>query len=193
MYGLQTTWQAYGSSFADLTVLGNFVDNHDNPRFLNERNDPIAYRNALAWVLLSEGIPIVYYGTESSFSGGNDPACREILWPTGYTGNGTQLGAFITQLVAFRKAAAVWNYAQVQRYADDTFYAFTRGATFVAMTNVGTGGATQTRTITYQPYANGATLCNLFACADCVTVANGAFDVTLTGGEPKVYAPTIHC
>lgn len=193
MYQLQSTWQAYGAAFSDLTVLGNFADNHDNPRFLNQRNDVVAYSNALAWVLLSEGIPIVYYGSESAFSGGNDPACREILWPTQYTGNGTALGGFITTLVAYRKAAQVWQYPQVQRYADDTFYAFTRGTVFVALTNVGTGGAPQSRTITYHPYANGVTLCNLFACADCVTVAAGAFGVTLTGGQPKVYAPTIHC
>jgi hypothetical protein len=29
------------------------VDNHDNARFLNEKNDPVAYKNAIAWVLLS--------------------------------------------------------------------------------------------------------------------------------------------
>ncbi len=50
---------------------------------------------------------------------------------------------------------------QVQRYADDTFYAFTRGTTFVAMTNVGSGGATQQRTITYMDYPDGTRLCNL--------------------------------
>lgn len=29
----------------------------------------------------AQGIPIVYYGTEQGYSGGNDPANRESLWP----------------------------------------------------------------------------------------------------------------
>ena len=28
-----------------------------------------------------QGIPIVYYGTEQGYSGGNDPSNRESLWP----------------------------------------------------------------------------------------------------------------
>lgn len=55
------------------------------------------------------------------------------------------------------------------------------------------GGATQTRSITYHPYTDGTTLCNAFDCGDCVTVANGAFTVSLVSGEPKVYDPTLHC
>lgn len=52
------------TKFADTTVLGLFLDNHDNPRFLNIRNYPTALKNALAFILFAEGIPIVYYGTE---------------------------------------------------------------------------------------------------------------------------------
>lgn len=193
MYEIQNQLQAYQAAFKDVSVLGSFIDNHDNPRFLNERNDQVAYQNALLYTLLSEGISIVYYGTETAFSGGNDPACREALWPTNFNGNTTTLGKFLTTVNAYRKSAQVWNYPQVQRYADNTFYAFTRGNTFVAMTNVGTGGQTQTRTITYHPYSNGQQLCNLFNCGDCVTVNNGAFQVNLEGGVGKVYDPTIHC
>lgn len=29
----------------------------------------------------SKGIPIIYYGTEQEYHGGNDPYCREPLWP----------------------------------------------------------------------------------------------------------------
>lgn len=189
---IQGQWQAYQAAFKDLSVLGNFIDNHDNPRFLNERNDIIAYENALLYVLLSEGIPIIYYGTEAAFNGGNDPYCREIFWPTGYNPN-TELGKFLQQVIAYRKQAQVWENSQIQRYSDDTFYAFTRGDTFVAMTNVGTNGQQQTRTISYHPYSNGQTLCNLFDCSDCVTVQSGTFQVTLNGGYGKVYDPTIRC
>jgi glycosidase len=216
MNEIQTQFFTYQSSFKDTSVLGNFMyvhefsktdityiqtcvtvrmcsDNHDNPRFLNALNDQVAYQNALVFVLLSEGIPIIYYGTESAFNGGNDPYCREPLWPTNYNGNSTSLGDFLRTVISYRKQAQVWSNSQIQRYSDDSFYAFTRGTTFVALTNVGNGGAQQQRTITYHPYSNGQKLCNVFQCNDCVTVENASFDVTLDNGYPKIYDPSVHC
>lgn len=29
----------------------------------------------------SQGIPVIYYGTEQELNGGNDPQNRESLWP----------------------------------------------------------------------------------------------------------------
>lgn len=190
MNELQGEVQAYANAFTDQSVLGNFIDNHDNPRFLSQRDDSVAYRAALVWVLLSDGIPIIYYGTEAGFNGGNDPYCREPLWPTAFAANTSALGDFITRVVSVRKARAVWQAPQVQRYSDDWFYAFTRGDTFVALTNVGTGGQSQQRSITYHPYSNGQTLCNALASGDCVTVNGGAFQVTLNNGEAKIYVPS---
>jgi alpha-amylase len=112
MNQIQSTMQAYTGAFKDLSLLGVFESNHgmfgaedevcsyrvnvslypyhvlyrltDNPRFLNVRPDTTAYMNHLLFVYMSIGIPIGYYGSEQGFSGGNDPACREILWPTKY-------------------------------------------------------------------------------------------------------------
>jgi alpha-amylase len=53
--------------------------------------------------------------------------------------------------------------SQVQRYSDDTFYAFTRGTTFVALTNGGSGSGTLMRNITYHPYKEGTKLCEMYA------------------------------
>ena len=83
----------------------NFLDNHDVGRFLfyqffhtdlasvaagalpAAKFDEIRDRklnNALVFLLTEEGIPCIYYGDEQGFEGGNDPANREDLWPTGY-------------------------------------------------------------------------------------------------------------
>ena len=51
----------------------------------------------------------------------------------------------------------------VYTYADDQFYAFTRGNTFVALTNGGSNQGQISRNITYQPYSNGQKLCNMYA------------------------------
>jgi len=190
LYNLQNLLQQYQSSFSDLDLLGTFIDNHDQPRFLNGNGDYKLYQNAITYVLMAQGIPIIYYGTEQGFSGSSDPNNREILWPTKYS-TSNPLYSLVTTLVSYRKQFQVWNYTQVQRYADNQFYAFTRGTTFVALTNGGSNSGQISRTITYHPYSNGQKLCNIFyPTADCVVVANGSFGVYLNNGESKVYFPS---
>lgn len=65
--------------------MGNFIDNHDVPRFLTIQPDEQLLRNAIAWVLLAEGIPTIYYGTASGFKGdGYAGLNRGCLWEQGY-------------------------------------------------------------------------------------------------------------
>lgn len=33
--------------------------------------------NAMSWPFIQDGIPILYYGQEQGYTGGNDPANRE--------------------------------------------------------------------------------------------------------------------
>ena len=189
MYQLQSMLQECEQSFSDVSVLGTFLDNHDNPRFLSTQQDYTLYKNGLLFTVLTQGIPIIYYGTEQGFSGGNDPNNREPLWPTGFSTDG-DLYTFIKNAIGVRKSQEVWTQDQTQRYVDDSFYAFTRGSTFVATTNVGSYGDDVTRTITYHPYTDGTTLCEALSISnDCVTVSNNEFQVTLSQGMPKVYVP----
>jgi alpha-amylase len=39
---------------------------------------------------MAEGIPIIYYGSEQGFNGGNDPDNREPLWTSNFN-NETEL------------------------------------------------------------------------------------------------------
>jgi len=71
--------------FDDPTQLGTFIDNHDNARWLSQKNDKALLKNALAFTILARGIPIVYYGTEQGYAGGNDPANREDLWRSNFS------------------------------------------------------------------------------------------------------------
>lgn len=160
MRNLGTDFESTRQTFSDIHALGSFMDNHDQIRFLNAQSDTWKYKNALVWTLYTEGIPIIYYGTEQGFSGGVDPANREALWTSGYS-TSSDLYQFLRTTIAYRKKASVWNYEQVERWQDDTFYAFTRGDTLVALTNVGGSGSNQERTITYHNYAVGTKLCNM--------------------------------
>eukprot|EP01099_Mayorella_cantabrigiensis_P000487 TRINITY_DN1227_c0_g1_i7.p1 TRINITY_DN1227_c0_g1~~TRINITY_DN1227_c0_g1_i7.p1 ORF type:complete len:506 (+),score=102.80 TRINITY_DN1227_c0_g1_i7:112-1518(+) len=189
MNNIQNRLQEYEKYFTDVSILGTFIDNHDLSRFLYSQKDQTLYKSSLTYVIMAEGIPIIYYGTEQGFNGGNDPANREPLWTTSFNQQAS-IFQHIKTVNDYRKKAQVWNYEQIQRYSDDSFYAFTRGYTFVALTNQGSSGSTTSRTITYHPYANGTKLCNLFyPTTDCMTVQDGKFTVYLYNGESKIYYP----
>jgi alpha-amylase len=188
MNQLNATLDEYASNIAQPAWLGSFVDNHDNPRFLFQNGDMVAYRAALTWVMLAEGLPIVYYGTEFAFDGGPDPACREPLWPTNYDLSEAPLASFISTVLAHRAANELYKYEQVQRYSnDDEFYAFSRGLSLVALTNQ---KQDIERQVCYTPYAPLTKLCSLFDANDCIMVsAQGCAPIYLNNGETKIFSP----
>ncbi|KAJ6442308.1 alpha-amylase A type-3 precursor [Purpureocillium lavendulum] len=127
-----------GQKFPDPAALGTFLDNHDNPRWLNQKNDPVLLRNALTYVLLARGVPILYYGTEQGYSGGADPANREDLWRSGFATDGGMY-KFIAAVAGVRKTAGgLPDDDHVHLYVADTAYAWSRaGGKVVALTSNG--------------------------------------------------------
>ncbi len=92
----------------------------------------------------------------------------------------------ISKIHAQRKASQVWNSDQVERYVEDNFYAFSRGEFLVALTNTGNDKEIK---VTYHPFTEGDTVCNIFyPTSDCQTVSGGV-DVYLKNGESKIYVP----
>ena len=157
-----------------------FVENHDNPRFLNRCNDKNKFTNAVVFALLWEGIPVFYYGGEQYYSGGADPENREPLWDNYNTK--TDLYKFLGIIHELRKKEKIWNLPIVQRYADNNFYSFSRGNIFACFTN--SNGIE--RPITYHDFKEGDKLCNVLSDNDCVTVSGGTINIQM-GLYPKVY------
>ena len=134
MYNIRTRYNDEASHFKDIDALGVFVDNHDNARFLSRYGgNKLGLKQATVFALTSRGIPFTYYGTEPYYAGGNDPKNRESLWQDMNTGS--DLYKMIATVNAQRKASAIWNNAYVERYVDDSFFAFSRGKFLVALTN----------------------------------------------------------
>jgi len=177
------------NSFQNLDYLGTFVDNHDNARFLHQNNDWNVYRAALTYVLMGEGIPIVYYGSEQGYGGGNDPNNRESLWPN--YNKDHAIYQHIQKVIAARKQFQIWNTSYTQRYADSKFYAFNRGKVLICLTNAGGSGGQQSRYVYNLPYAVGSKLSNIFyPDSDILTIGNqGSATIYLNNGESKVYIP----
>ena len=200
MRALSAAWAAGKAAYADTSLLGVFTDNHDNPRTMHVSSDKGTYRAAIAYSLLSDGIPIVYYASEWLYSGGNDPGCREPLWCPGisYNSSAAPLGPLLTALNGYRKAAALWKDAQVEALADEAVYAFTKGATLAVFTNVGETGAPQARTIPAAAlpaaWTPGTVVCDLLDCAaPCLTVDAAGLALTVRGDAGAAVFGTATC
>lgn len=171
------------TAFKKMGFEGNFVDNHDNPRFLYNFPKINRFQNALAWSLTWPGIPIVYYGGEQAFNGGYDPNNREPLWP--YLNNTNSLMyTFMKAVVGYRKSSQIWNFDWVERYAADNFYCFSRGLFMMAFSNTDND---LFYNVGYHPYLVGDVVCNVLFAGDCVTVTATGVPVYLDNGEVKLY------
>ena len=179
-YELEKYWFNTRKVFPAPQYTATFVENHDNPRWLNECNDRAKFTNAAIFGLLWEGIPVFYYGGEQYFAGGADPNNREPLWYNFDTSS--TLYDLVARTNALRKKVNIWNFQIIQRYADHNFYAFTRGNVLACFTNI----KSSQRTITYHEFKNGDKLCNILFDGDCVTVSGSGIQINM-GEYPKVY------
>ncbi|MGB0647283.1 MAG: alpha-amylase family glycosyl hydrolase, partial [Bradymonadia bacterium] len=95
-----------GEPLAPAKALVHFIDNHDVPRWLYSFKDALApYRNAISFLLTTDGIPCIYYGAEQDFAGGPDPSNREDMWRSQFKTDGTTF-KHMQNLIRIRKSHA---------------------------------------------------------------------------------------
>lgn len=184
MYGIRNRYNQESGPFNDIDALGLFVDNHDNARFLHGNDNKQGFHAALIFSLTGRGIPFFYYGSEQDYGGGNDPQNREQLWTNMNEDYSTYKLIQTTNRV--RHEHNIGSQEYIERYVDDNFYAYSRGDALIALTNSGNQVDID---VTYLPYKEGQTVCNVFYSSDCAKVENGSLHVTLKGGESKIYVP----
>lgn len=108
------------SDCKDPTLLGSFIENHDNPRFprycatapceiyptncYSYTSDMSQAKSVIAYVFFADGIPTIYSGQEQHYAGANDPYNREAIWLSGYATD-SELYKFITTANEIRKLA----------------------------------------------------------------------------------------
>ncbi|KAJ5721169.1 uncharacterized protein N7483_009103 [Penicillium malachiteum] len=90
----------------DVLPLGTFTSNQDVPRFGSYTSDISLARNILTISMLTDGIPILYYGEEQHLSGGYNPVNREALWLTKYSMKSTSLPVLVQSLNRIRSYAS---------------------------------------------------------------------------------------
>ena len=95
---LRQRYDVFRDHYSDHGAAGRyfvtFVDNHDQMsrpyrRFMHNSANPLQAVLAIGYLLTSQGVPCIYYGTEQGFDGGgdNDRYVRECMF-------GGQWGAF---------------------------------------------------------------------------------------------------
>jgi alpha-amylase len=141
-----------GNTLASSQLLINFIDNHDVPRFLYSATPKIStddsdevkqskkaighkrLRNALVYLLSTDGIPCIYYGTEQNFAGGPDPSNREDMWHSNFDRSGKtylhvkHLIKLRKQYVALRRGDMIFRWTSTTKYneVDGGLLAFER-------------------------------------------------------------------
>ncbi|KAF2709021.1 carbohydrate-binding module family 20 protein [Pleomassaria siparia CBS 279.74] len=173
-------------TFPDPSALGTFLDNHDNPRWLNEKNDVSLLKNALAYVMLARGIPIVYYGTEQGYSGGTDPANREDLWRSKFNTK-SDLYTAISKLSGARKTAGgLAADDHVHLYTATNAYAWSRAGGNLIVLTTNTGAGTSGKYCFNAQRNNGKWTCAFGSTLDVTSDGSGNICLNVSNGEPVV-------
>ncbi|KAF8919512.1 glycoside hydrolase family 13 protein [Mucidula mucida] len=186
------------AKFHDTTVLGNFLENQDVPRWHSHTVDPQAMYNAMTWTFMGDGIPIVYAGQEQYFSGSADPYNREPLWPSGYTA--TPAYTLISELNTIRNFLVAelndtWTKAPTEILTQSPYgIAFQKDAVITILTNIGSPGRNGTNIAVQTGYPPETVFFDVTSggfgdgkCRQWVTGSGGHIDVQyMNGGRPVV-------
>ncbi|KAG8937107.1 hypothetical protein FRC02_006307 [Tulasnella sp. 418] len=192
MTGLVSVFDQSKKAFSDLGLLGNFLENHDLPRWSNFSSDPQSKWNAMTFNFMSDGIPIVYYGQEQDFVGIHDPVNREPLWPSGYNKTGTvEVAAKLNQIRNHLIDKSDWltQKAEIISYSKESLF-LAKGYVITVLTNVGSPPANVSASMLntgFQPYQQ---MIDIFTCKPIIVGSHGSLYIDyFKGGKPTVLVP----
>ena len=188
------------SDCADTTLLGSFMENHDQPRFASITSDISLAKNAIAFTILADGIPIIYEGQEQHYTGGSVPYDREAIWLSGYSTTATLYTwiASVNQLrnQAIYKDASYVTYKAYPVYSDSSTIVMRKGDTNYQITgvftNLGANGASYTLTLPSSDtgFTASQSVVEVMSCTSYTTDSNGNLAVSMASGLPRIFYPT---
>ncbi|OIW34382.1 glycoside hydrolase family 13 protein [Coniochaeta ligniaria NRRL 30616] len=183
----------------DTSLYGSFLENHDQPRFASLTSDVALAKNAIAFTMLKDGIPVIYQGQEQHYAGGAVPADREAIWLSGYSTSAT-LYTWIAALNELRARAIAQDssyltYQAWPVYSDSQNIAMRKGSdgyqVIGVYTNKGaSGSSTLTLTTSMTGFTASESVVDVMSCTTFTTDSSGSLAVTLSGGIPRVFYPS---
>ncbi|KAF8636557.1 hypothetical protein AX17_003369 [Amanita inopinata Kibby_2008] len=181
------------SSFKDIGLLGNFLENQDLPRWHNRSVDPQSLYNAMVLNFMTDGIPIMYYGQEHGFSGSGDPYNREPLWTTGYSrSEGYDLVATLNKLRRFLIDNTDWLHQETTILTSTAHsIAVSKWQVITIVTNIGSPPRNGMDISVSTPFEASSVTVNILTCQQWVVGAKGTIEVEYTrGGVPVILVPS---
>lgn len=173
----------------DSNLHGMFFENQDLPRVAATNADLSIAKNILAFTILGDGIPIIYYGQEQHLDGGNDPYCREATW---LEGNGAlDTSAELYQFAARLNRIRSWAIAQSTAYTtyktttlnySDNQISIRKDSVRSIMTNAGVYQASGTYTTDGAEFTAGDAVVDLISCDTYTADSSGEVTVKIGGG-----------
>jgi len=189
-------------SCQDSTHVGTFSENQDVQRFAAETDDLSLQMNVIAFTLLTDGIPIIYYGAEQQFSGAKDPENREALWLSKYD-TSAPIYQEIKSINAVRNAmraqvnttywSPYWTYKSKLILSKENYLVIRKGydiSVVTVMSNLGAKGKDEGPfQIGDTNFSEGDPLIEVLGCTSKTTGLYGTFNTTIVKGQPQVWFP----
>ncbi|OWZ60335.1 alpha-amylase [Cryptococcus neoformans c45] len=188
-------------TFPNPGLIGNFLENHDLPRWRNTTADSQLAYNAMVVQFIFEGLPVVYYGQEQDFaSGAGDPYNRQALWTSEYA-NTTSYN-HIKRLNEIRHAVISNNTlfegknfldSQTKIVASTDYdVAFRKGPLLVVLTNRGSPSQNVGFGVPTSGWPSQSSVVDLLSCKQFTVGSGGAILVSYSasgyGGMPYIFA-----
>jgi alpha-amylase len=188
------------STCADTTIMGSFIENHDLPRIPSMTTDLSLQKNAIAFMMLQDGTPIIYYGQEQQYNGGEVPYDREALWFSGYPTSST-LYSFIASVNQIRnqaiyKDSTYLTYKAYPTYSDSSTIVVRKGSTnyqvIGVFSNKGASGSSYTLTLISAEtgFTANQAVTEILSCTSYTTNSDGDISINMASGLPRILYPT---
>ncbi|KAF9011502.1 glycoside hydrolase [Hymenopellis radicata] len=153
-------------------------------------------KNAITWTFINDAIPILYYGQEQGYTGGEDSYNREALWFSGYE-TSQPLVEHVTSLNAARKLAISVNKeftstaSKFIGQSDESTLAISKPPLLTLLTNAGSSGsASWSIPSSASLFSKGDTVVDVVSCNTyTVDSSSGDLSITASSGLPKVIVP----
>ncbi|KAE9387936.1 glycoside hydrolase family 13 protein [Gymnopus androsaceus JB14] len=179
-----------------LFYAGSFIENQDNPRIQSTVTDQAvsleirscldwSSKIAMTWPFINDGIPILYYGQEQGYAGGNDP--NNLSGSPASTPITNPSSPHVTTLNTARKQAIASNSSFLTTslkfisQSDSSALAVSKPPMLTLLTNAGNSS--------YGMYSGGETVVDVLTCNTYTAGSDGSLSVKTSGGEPMVLMP----
>ena len=176
----------------DVPAMVNFIEDQDVDRWGYMNDDIMLAKNALTFMMLYDGIPLVYQGLEQFITYSN----RAALWLTDYNTNAT-LYTFIAKLNAIRKHAISLDSSYIDSqtypiYQGGSELAFWKGnngrQVIMLLSTQGSNGSAYDLTLP-MTYGASTVVTEVLNCVNYTVNTQSELIVPMDKGEPRVFFP----